>query len=124
MPSFLLGFISGGQNLLSGNWWSGQGSPTNNGGHPVGGVQLLGYYNNSGYIYVSLSGGLTIQSGGLNASGYANGSGFMDAIPIGPNQSYFIPKLAFPGFLSGNPQLWVNPDAASSGSARIALEIY
>ncbi len=73
MPSALLGFLSGGNNLLSGNYFSGQGVP-----HPVGGVQLRADKSNSGSIYVTLSGGVTITSGGLTASGFPNTSGLMD----------------------------------------------
>jgi len=117
MPSFLLGFLSGGQDILAGNFWSGQGAF-----HPVGGVQLTADGNNSGSIYVALSGGLTIQSGGLTAAsgGMANLSGAMDGMQMRPGAGYFIPKIGIG--LSGSPSIYVNPDAACSGQARLYME--
>ena len=127
MASFLLGFKSGGNNLLSGSYFSGQG-----GLHPVGGIQLRADKSNSGAIYVAFSGGMTIGSGGLNLSGFANMSGAMDGSPIYAGDGYFVPKLIFntppgsSGFIgnSGNPGIFVNPDAACSGAARIYVEVF
>ena len=57
MPSVRVGFISGGTNILSGNYFSGLGAV-----HPVGGIQLRAAKSNSGSIYFSLSGGVTVNS--------------------------------------------------------------
>ena len=115
MPSILLGVISGGTNILSGNYWSGQG-----GIHPVGGIQLLMNPSNSGIVYVACSGGVTIRSGGFQASGLSGG---MDGMPIGPGVGYFIPKLEFiPS--SGNPTIFCQPDANCSGQAVVFFEIF
>ena len=125
MPSILVGFASGnlnsgalgGTNILSGNYWSGQGAL-----HPYAGVQLATPSNNSGNLYIGLSGGMTVNSGGLNTSGYANFSGGMDGMVMPPNTSYFIPRLAFG--TSGTPRVIVQPDSACSGQARLFWECY
>lgn len=132
MPSLILGFISGnGTNIVSGNYWSGQGTI-----HPVGGVQLLTHPSNSGIVYVALSGAIGLNSGGRGitinsgvsqlSGGLVSGLGVMDGMPLSPGVSYFIPKLAFPQSSSGVilPQVWCQPDAACSGQARIHFEIY
>lgn len=131
MPSLILGFISGGTNIVSGNYWSGQGTI-----HPVGGIQLLAHPANSGIIYVALSGaifansgrqGITVLSGVSQLSGgLASGAGNMDGMPLSPGTPYFIPKLAFPQSSSGVifPQVWCQPDAAASGQGRIHFEIF
>lgn len=117
MPSVLLGFTSGGCNILSGNYFSGLGTL-----HPVGGVQLTLDRSASGSVYVALSGKLTINSGGLNASGFPNFSGAMDGVQIAPGGAYFVPRIGI-GPSSG-PTLFVNPDANCSGQARIFWEVY
>lgn len=114
MPSLILGFLSGGTNILSGNYYSGQGTF-----HPVGGVQLQAGKNQSGSIYVSLSGGVTIGSGGFMQSGF---TGNMDGIEISPGNGYFLPKLGFT--VSGNPCIFAQPDAACSGVARLSWETF
>ena len=123
MPSFVLGgAISGGINLLSGNYrWSGQGPI-----HPVGSVQLKADKNNSGFVYVALSGGITILSGGLNLSGGPNFSGGLDGWQLSPGDTYTIPRLGIVNYLtsSGSPSLFVAPDAACSGQARVYLEVF
>lgn len=118
MPAQLLGFLSGGTNLLSGNYFSGQGAY-----RPVGGVQLRAASTNSGNIYVALSGGVTIGSGTFQQSGsLLSGLGRMDGIPLSPGDPYFIPKTAFS--VSGNPQIYAQPDSACSGQARVFWEIF
>ncbi len=125
MPSILVGFASGnlnsgalgGTNILSGNYWSGQGAL-----HPYGGVQIATAPSNSGNLYIGFSGGMTINSGGLNTSGASNFSGAMDGMVLPPGSSYFIPRLAFG--TSGTPKLFVQPDAACSGQARVYLEVF
>lgn len=120
MPSVLLGFLSGGTNLLSGNYFSGQGAFM-----PVGGVKLIMHPQNSGYVYVALSGGITINSGGFQQSGsFLSGLGSRDGMPIGPGISYFIDKIAFPpNVKSGVPGIYVQPDANCSGQARVFFEV-
>lgn len=127
MPSQLIGVISGGQNLLSGNYFSGLGAF-----HPVGGLQLRADKSNSGNIYVALSGGVTINSGVISNAGVTSG-GFMDGFPLAPGDSYFIPKIAFiqssGGGLSGTtgsgtPGIFVACDSACSGTARVNYEAF
>lgn len=118
MPSVLLGFLSGGTNVLSGNYFSGQGSLK-----PLGGVQLMAWPNNSGNVYVSLSGGVTILSGTFQQSGsLLSGLGAMDGIPLAAGTPYFVQKMAFP--VSGSPAIFCQPDANCSGQARIFWEAY
>lgn len=131
MPQILLGAQSGGINILSGNYWSGQGT-----NHPVGGVQLMAHPNNSGIIYVALSGPIGLNSGGVSVTqnsgvfqqsgSIASGLGNMDGMPLTAGTPYFIPRLAFPQSSSGVilPQIWVTPDANCSGQARVNWEIY
>lgn len=124
MPSVLLGYISGGTNILSGNYWSGAGSWTGE-GRPVGGVQIRVDRNCSGFIYVGLSGGVTVTSGTLFTSGGANsGFGNLDGIQLGNGDAMFVPKLAFPFFLSGSPGIWIQPDGNCSGQARVYWDGY
>ncbi len=125
MPSILVVFSSGnlnsgapgGTNILSGNYWSGQGAQ-----HPYAGVRLATPATNSGNLYIGLSGGMTVTSGGLNTSGAANSSGGMDGMVLPPNTVYFVPRLAFG--TSGTPRIFVQPDAACSGQARIHWEVF
>lgn len=114
MPSVLLGFLSGGVDLLSGNYWSGRGLV------PWAGVQLRAGSLNSGYVYVALSGGMTVTSGGLG-SGAFNSGGLMDGMQLAPGDAYFVPRLAVGP--SGNPNLYALPDAACSGQARLFYEV-
>ena len=114
MPSMVLGFLSGGTNILSGNYFSGLGAQ-----HPVGGIQLAAHPNNSGIIYFGLSGGVTVGSGGFIQSGFP---GVMDGIPISRGGGYFLPRLGFS--LSGNPQVFVQPDASCSGQAVVSWEVF
>lgn len=116
MPSVVVGIISGGQNILSGNYFSGLGAS-----HPVGGVQLLAWSANSGSVYVALSGGITINSGVLGSGGSTSG-GRMDGIQLTPGIPYFLPKVGFSR--SGTPQVFVTVDAAGSGQARLYYEVY
>lgn len=121
MPSVVIGFLSGGTNILSGNYFSGQGAY-----HPVGGVQLVADISNSGNLYIGLSGGVTITSGVVQASGFA---GAMDGMQMRPGTPYYIPKIAFnvpggPGVnCSGQPAIYVLPDSACSGRARLYWEV-
>ncbi len=118
MPSYLLGgAASGGTNLLSGNFWSGVGAL-----HPYSNIRLKADNLNSGYVYIAFSGGMTIKSGGLNTSGFANNSGFMDGSPLAAGEVWFVPRLAVAG-ISGAPILYAAPDAAGSGHDRIFMEV-
>jgi hypothetical protein len=118
MPSQRLGFLSGGTNILSGNYFSGQGSI-----HPVGGIQLRAASTNSGLIYVGLSGGVTTGSGVFQQSGsFLSGLGKMDGIPLGPGDPYLIPKVAFA--VSGSPGIFIQPDVNCSGQAVVFFEIF
>lgn len=91
MPSVLFdGAVSGPMLVISGNPWSGQFPP-------VGGIQLVMDRNNSGNIYIGLSGNITRTSGNFPLSG----SSLSDAIQVGPGGSYFVPKVALRGVQSG-----------------------
>jgi len=118
MPSVLVGNISGGTQLFSG--WPYSGRPQ----LPVGGVQLRWDPNASGYAYVALSGGVTINSGTFFLSGGSLSSGtlgIMDGFPLKPGDPYFLSKLNFP--VSGLMNIWIACDAAASGQARMYYEI-
>lgn len=114
MPSTLVTAASGAPfPLVSGNFWSGTG-----GFHPVGGIQLRAGLSNSGSVYVGLSGGMTVTSGGF----FLSGGGLNDGMPLAAGDSLFIPKVAFQ--TSGVVNVYVNCDAACSGQARIFWEAY
>lgn len=102
MPSNLLGFVSGGSFLVSGNPWSGTQSLPQ-------GLRLYNSSLSSGFAYVAFSGGLTMGSGGMESSG-----GLMDGMPIPPNGSYNIPIPA-----GGVGSIVVNVAAAVSGQVRL-----
>jgi hypothetical protein len=131
MPSLVLGFVAGSgfTPLISGNFFSG--TPR----EPYGGCQIRADRNNSGNIFISLSGafvfsgqvgllpasgGPTITSGCMPLSGGIS-SGIMDGMQIGPGDAYFIPKLAFP--ISGYYGICAGCDLACSGQARIYIEM-
>ena len=116
MPSVIVGIpdASGLQQLISGNPWSGALVPT-------GGVQLRLSRNASGSIYVGLSGTVRLNSGGVFLFG---GSGLLDGMEVGPGDAYFIPKMAFPGYRSGNYDVYFWHDAAASGRARLYFEAF
>jgi hypothetical protein len=113
MPSYLVSNLSGGDLLYSGDLYSGYGAP-------YGGVIVTADKKNSGNIYVSLSGGMTIQSGGVWLSGRA---GVMDGIAIPPGTSYWIPKTGIVK-TSGTLNIYVASDAACSGQAVAYYELY
>lgn len=110
MPSTIVGFVSGGQRLYSGNPYSGRAAP-------VGGVQLVAWNANSGNVYVGLSGGVTVLSGGFALSG----GGMRDGIPLAPGSAYFVPRSAL--LTSGQINIWLAPDVACSGQARVFWEL-
>ncbi len=112
MPSILLANISGGQNLFSGNYWSGRLTA-------VGGVQLKLDKTASGNAYVGLSGGTTITSG--TPAGISGG--LLDGMVMYPGEGYFIPKMGL-GTISGSWGVWVQCDAAVSGQGRLFYENY
>lgn len=114
MPSIILGNTSGGQNILSGSYYSGNLVP-------IGEVRLKLALTSSGNCYVGLSGGVTANSGTLAASGGAS-SGLLDGMLMFPGDSYNIPKIGYGR--SGQPQLYVVCDAAASGQARLYWQIY
>lgn len=112
MPSLILDNRSGGQNILSGAFFS---------GHPLvplGGIQLRLSPMASGNCYIAFSGGVTINSGGLPPNHL---SGALDGMLLAPGDSYFIPK-AFCG-ASGSPQIYIATDPAASGQARLYYEV-
>jgi hypothetical protein len=105
MPGAIVTNASGGQNLLSGNYWSGQGWPV-----PVGGVQVVPGPSNSGNLWIGMSGGVTVNSGGP-----------MDGVPVKPGQAWFVPRVhLFQG--SGSPQLWVACEPSTSGFNSVFFE--
>jgi hypothetical protein len=127
LPSVILGnpLASGGQQLISGNPWSGQSL------EPVGGIQLKLDKTASGNAYICLSGagihpgsgGQTLGSGGMFLSGFLS-SGLMDGVQIGPGEGYFIPALVVKRQLSGNIQIGALVDQAGSGQARLYWEAF
>ncbi len=136
MPSMVLGYVpgSGFTPLFSGLPWSGR-------LEPIGGIQVVADRNNSGNIYISLSGGNsfsgqistlpasggpTITSGGMPLSGgITSGWGLMDGIQVGPGGGYFLPRIAIPnlGAFSGIMNVCVGCDPACSGQARVYAEL-
>lgn len=108
MPSFLLSRL-GYDQLISGNYFSGQGAK------PVYGVQLHLDRTASGSAFIALSGGATFNSGHSPLSGVSADAGLV----LAPGQSFFVPKaLCGP---SGNLALFGTTDAAGSGQARLHL---
>lgn len=126
MPAILLTpLISGGTNILSGNYWSGQGIQK-----PYSEVRVKADWRNSGFIYVALSGSvsggtsITVDSGTFQQSGSViSGLGSMDGWQLKAGEEYRIPKLAFPPIESGWPSVFVQCDAAGSGRDRVIYEI-
>ncbi len=131
MPSFVVAYTpgSGYTPAFSGNPWSGQ-------IEPVGGIQFRADKNNSGAVYISLSGafvfsgqmgllvgsgGPTITSGSMFLSGGMN-SGACDGFPIYAGDAYFTPKLAFK--VSGVYNICLACDPACSGQARVYAEVF
>lgn len=111
MPSFLFGGRSGGDLLISGFPWSGRLVPQ-------GGIQIELDSRASGSIYVSLSGGCTIRSGGF----FQSGGGMRDGMELTAGKSYWIPRIGTG--LSGQISVYVAGDDACSGQARIFYEVF
>lgn len=109
----MLGNRSGGDPLISGNPWSGF-----NAQFPLGGIQLGLDKDASGSVYVALSGGVTIKSGGF----FLSGGGLMDGVQVKPGGSYFIPRSATGP--SGSITIFVACDPAASGQARLYYDPY
>lgn len=105
MPSAIVGNISGGALLVSGDIYSGS-------FQPVGGIQLRLSPTAPGTVYVglpNLSGDYpTITSGGALASG----GGLLDAMPLAAGDSYFVPRSRL---VSGIQTIRCVMTAASSG---------
>ena len=121
MPSCIIdNSASGGQLIISGNFWSGKLLP-------VGGVNFVADPNNSGLIYIGFSGGLTVRSGNYPLSGGIY-SGANDGCPVKPGNTYFVPAIAFGnrgGFNSGQPNMYAACDAAASGGfARLFFDTF
>ncbi len=125
MPSAIIGNASGGDWVVSGVPWI-------RGGHPLSpwgslppanqlgaGIQLRWSPNSSGNLYVGLSGGLTVNSGGFLGSGY---SGLLDGVLLGPGDAYFIPRVA--ASASGLISVFATCDVAASGLGRLYWEVY
>jgi hypothetical protein len=106
MPGVILTNASGGQNIVSGNFWSGQGAQ-----RPVGGVQVVPGPANSGNIWIAASGGVTVNSGTA-----------MDGIPVKPGQAWFFPRSILFGQGSGAPQIWIAVDPNTSGFNSVFFE--
>lgn len=112
MPSTIVGALSGGVPLVSGNPYSGDMTP-------YGGVQLRVSSDASGSVYVGValglrSGGITITSGGALASG-----GLSDAMELRPNDAYFVPRLQCSGQLD---KIYATVVAGISGRVRLFWE--
>lgn len=114
--------------LISGNPWSGH-------LEPIGILQLRADKNNSGYVYISLSGafifsgqigappasgGPTITSGTFFLSGGIS-SGVCDGFPMGPGDAYAIPRISF---ISGVYGICAGCDPTCSGQARLYMEAF
>lgn len=123
MPSVLIGnpLLSGPQQIVSGNPWSGA-------YRPYHGMQVALDINASGNVYIGWSGGgsgqlgtnagVTLNSGGLLLSG----GGLMDGFQVIPGGSYFVPRLALD--YSGNWNVFFRHDAACSGQARLYYDVF
>ena len=107
MPSIQVGFFSGGQVLISGNPWSGTSSPSAY-------VLLRWDRHAAGDVYISLSGGMHIMSGGSSSSGGTAYSGLLDGMQLGPGDTYQVPK-PFTGN-SGSFNIFAMSDVAASGT--------
>ena len=107
MPSTILGFYASGQQLVSGNPWSGR--PT-----PFGTIQLFNDPASSGPAYVAYSGGVTITSGGALSSG-----GMLDGMPIFPGAARQIDRLCL---VSGVVNVFCTVTPAVSGRVRLYWE--
>src|SRR5688572_465859 len=104
MPSLIVGnpVASGPQQLVIGNPYSGQ-------IRPVGSIYLKLAREASGSVYIGLSGGTTLTSGGMFLSGGAN-SGGLDGVQMGPGDSYTIPRIGTGA--SGTFTLYIRHDVA------------
>ena len=132
MPSLVVDYVAGSGfvPMCSGYPWSGRANI------PIGGIQIRADRNNSGNVYVSLSGayvfsgvvmclpasgGPTITSGAMRLSGGMN-SGRNDAMQLGPGDAYFPPRSALA--VSGTCQICFGCDPACSGGfARVYIEL-
>lgn len=114
MPSVILGNTSGGQQLISGNVWSGLRQP------PVGTLYLKLDPASSGNAYVSLSGNMTTTSGGY----FLSGGGMLDGMIMKPGDVYPIPKLVLTGSSGLGVPVWIQCDAAASGRSRMYWEMF
>lgn len=122
MPSVLIdNDRSGGMPLISGNPFSGQQYA------PQSVLVIKASRTNSGAIYVGLSGGVTVLSGGFALSG----GGQRDGMEVGPGGSYSVPRMAFDKggisgsfAVSGGFGIYVACDPACSGQARAFWEMY
>ena len=110
MPSALIGGFSGGDLILSGNYFSGRRGP-------VGGIQLRWAGYASGNAYVGLSGGVTITSGGNFGQ-----SGGLDGMLMQPGDAYWVPNLGLGP--SGTMNIYVAADSTTSGQGRIWYEVF
>lgn len=108
MPSTIVGFMSGGQPLVSGNFFSGRPGPAV--------VRLTAWPSNSGSVYVGLSGGMTITSGGF----FLSGGGLLDGMPLKPGDTYSVPRPLLGA--SGSTRIYLACDAECSGQARVYWE--
>lgn len=111
MPSSIIGAISGGVQLVSGNIFSGAGLA-----FVPNGIRLMPDPNSgpalSGQIFISFSGGVTTRSGGALASG-----GLRDGMPL---QNGVHTLLRLQGKIT---DLFCTVDAATSG-ARLFWSVY
>ena len=114
-----VGNRSGGQPIISGFPW---GSGPNLKVHfPRTGVQLRWSANASGYCYIGLSGGMTVNSGGVLQSG-TDWVGVRDGMQLVPGDAYFVPRIGTGR--SGLLEIFATCDAAASGQGRLYFEIY
>ena len=113
MPSCLVGHMSGGQLIISGNPYSGRIVP-------VGGIQFATPQNGGANLYIALSGNMTVSSGVGVASGVS--SGFLDGMILRGASTYFIPRICFP--VSGTFNVYAMSETpATSGVPRLYWEV-
>lgn len=114
MPSVLLTAASGSPfPIVSGNLWSGQGAQI-----PRTGVYVYLSPEASGFAYVSLSGGSTVNSGGF----FLSGVNTSDGVLLAPGKDRFYPRSLFAP--SGTLNLFATCVATASGQARLYWEAW
>ena len=114
MPSVILGNVSGGQQIILTNIWSGI--------FENHGVQLR--WAGPGNAYVSVYSNVTVNSGTVSNTG-VNSGGTNDGMIVLSGERYNVPPLVINnigGTASGIFNIYALCDAASSGVGRMYFE--